>query len=257
MMTSSQDDNSWNLSFDDDPDTSAERLSPTSIAMLPGKRICSTTSDEGYKSGSAPSTSTSTSSQKADASTTRQHATSKISTSRLHSKPRSSSHQSLGLGQSPSQQLHASTSTPSSSQDGKASTSNSSNFLMKNSKHRTATSMAYTSSPSTNKWQGSSMNLHSPTKQTRIISPHTSPLMSSFSRAREQRETITAGTLSGLLSRFLKNSRHSSNLRFRLALVMFFFIFSSLFLTRRNQQQQQQQRSLHQLHHSPSRRMHR
>lgn len=222
-MTMAQDDSnsSWNLSFDDDFDTSSDSLpEPSSIPMIAGLRIPSNTSDEGYRSASSTSaTQAKKASPAAQASSSNQYA-SKISSS-TPSKQKQRSMQSVGLGQGPS--------AKQSNRLGNVSNSSEKNSRVQTplSRHRQVNSMVYSSSPSP-KWQGAPIDPS--ITPSRSISPHNSPLMSSFARARDRQESISAGTLSGLLVRFLR-SRTISTLSFRLALLVSMLLLTSLVLT--------------------------
>lgn len=202
---------SWDLSFDDDFDTSSDSLAPpNSLPMVAGKRVVSNASDEGYKSASNSTAwpgDKSSSTNESSSSHQNQDALRQGSPARRTQKQRTL--RSMGLGHVTSTTQKASTATPPS-------------------RHRQVNSMVYSSSPAP-KWQGQPLNTSPSSK--RVISPHNSPLMSSFARAREQQERFSEGTLSGLIIRFIR-TRTMSTLSLRLALLIIILLLTSLVLTR-------------------------
>ncbi|KAK9898517.1 hypothetical protein P389DRAFT_201465 [Cystobasidium minutum MCA 4210] len=208
MAVETEDSNtSWNLSFDDEFDNSSDTFDlPT--PSHESKRFFIAGSHDGYKS--------SPSHVKSEETELDNHETNIGSQAFV---ALSSQTDSVRIATFDRPQLYQS-STP-------ASTPSKLQTKLSNSLHRQAKSVAYSSSQS-QKWQGRPIDT---TTSPRKISPHNSPLMSSFARAQEHHEQLTAGTLSGLLLRFLR-TKSVSSLFIRLATFIIFLLVVTLLLNR-------------------------
>lgn len=95
------------------------------------------------------------------------------------------------------------------------------------SQHRQARSMVYTKS-SKDKWRGAQVHTGHPPRE---ISPFNSPLVSSFPFAKEHRDSLSAGTLSGALLRFLRGRTVTAS-SIRIAAFIISLLLTTVILTR-------------------------